>query len=101
MPAFVLPTLPEGTRLEVLEVGAAPLLRRFLELLDLPGLFDRHLPPLRGPQPDLPTATVLGVLLANLQGNRIKTASGLFAGGLTQSRGLRKMPRENGTRTRR
>jgi transposase len=66
MPAFVLPTLPEGTRLEVLEVGAAPLLRRFLELLDLPGLFDRHLPPLRGPQPDLPTATVLGVLLANL-----------------------------------
>lgn len=66
MPSFVLPTLPEGTRLEVLQVGAAPLLRRFLELLDLPGLFARHLPPLRGPQPDLPTATVLGVLLANL-----------------------------------
>src|SRR5271170_84214 len=66
MPSFVLPTLPEGTRLEVLEVGAAPLLRRFLELLDLPGLFESHLPPLRGPQPDLPTATVLGVLVANL-----------------------------------
>jgi transposase len=66
MPSFDLPTVPAGTRLEVLQVGAAPLVRRFLELLDLPGLLERHLPKLPGRQRDLPTATVLGVLLSNL-----------------------------------
>jgi transposase len=66
MPSFTLPALPAAARLEVLEVGAAPVIRRFVELLDLPGLFERHLPPLRGRQPDLPTGTVLAVLLCNL-----------------------------------
>jgi transposase len=66
MPSFVLPALPGQTHLEVLEVGAAPIIRRFLERLDLPGLFERHLPPMRGPRRDLPTATVLCVLISNL-----------------------------------
>jgi len=66
MPSFALPELPGGVRLEVLEVGAAPVVRHFLELLDLPGLFNRHLPRLRGRQPKLPTSTALGVLLSNL-----------------------------------
>jgi len=66
MPSFTLPAVPAATRLEVLEVGAAPVIRRFLELLDLPGLFERHLPELPGRQPDLPTCTVLAVLLCNL-----------------------------------
>jgi hypothetical protein len=44
MPSFALPAVPPGTRLEVLQVGAAPLIRHFLELLDLPGLLERHLP---------------------------------------------------------
>jgi len=48
--------LPAGLRHESLEVGAAPVIRHFLEKLDLPGLFDRHLPRLvigaqRGPTP--------------------------------------------------
>jgi transposase len=66
MPSFALPALPAGARLEVLQVGAAPVIRRFLELLDLPQLLEQHLPQLRGPQRDLPTSTVLGVLLSNL-----------------------------------
>lgn len=66
MPSFALPAVPAGTRLEVLQVGAAPLVRRFLDLLDLPGLLERHLPKLPGRQRHLPTATVLGVLLSNL-----------------------------------
>ncbi len=66
MPSFVLPALPGAARLEVLELGPAPLVRRFLERLDLPGLLGHHLPRLRGRQPDLPTATVLCVLLSNL-----------------------------------
>src|SRR5829696_5085134 len=60
------PALPEGLRLESLEVGAAPLLRLFLARLDLPGLFERHLPPSPGRPPAVPSAAVLGVLLANL-----------------------------------
>ena len=60
------PALPAGLRHESLEVGAAPVVRRFLERLDLPGLFDRHLPRLPGRQPELPTSTVLCVLLSNL-----------------------------------
>jgi transposase len=66
MPSFVLPALPAGSRLEVLEVGAAPVVHRFLDVLDLPGLLQRHLPVLPGPAPELPTATVLSVLLSNL-----------------------------------
>jgi transposase len=37
-----------------------------LEKLGLPALFDRHLPKLRGRQRDVPSATVLCVLLSNL-----------------------------------
>ena len=66
MPSFTLPAVPSGARLDVLEVGAAPIVRRFLDLLDLPGLLDRHLPALPGPRPDLPSATVLAALLSNL-----------------------------------
>jgi len=58
--------LPVGIRHESLEVGAAPVIRHFLHQLDLPGLFGRNLPTLRGRQRDLPTSTVLGVLLCNL-----------------------------------
>jgi len=60
------PALPVGIRHESLEVGGAPVSRHFLEKLDLPGLFDRHLPLLRGRQRAVPTATVLCVLLSNL-----------------------------------
>jgi transposase len=66
MPSFALAALPAAAHLEVLEVGAAPVVRRFLQRLDLPGLFDRHLPRLRGRQPDPATSVVLGVLLTNL-----------------------------------
>src|SRR5262249_49919028 len=62
MPSFALPAVPAGARLEVLEVGTAPLVRRLLDRLDLPGLLQRHLPRLPGPQPELPTATVLALL---------------------------------------
>jgi transposase len=65
MTSPTVPALPAGIRHESLEVGAAPVIRHFLERLDLPGLFDRHLPRLRGRQPDLPTSTVLCVLLSN------------------------------------
>ena len=57
---------PDGIRLESLEVGAAPLVRLFLERLDLPGLFERQLPPLPGRSPAVPSSTVLCVLLSNL-----------------------------------
>src|ERR1700693_365094 len=66
MPSFDLPAVSGQTRLEVLQVGAAPLVRHFLDLLDLPGLLERHLPHLPGRQPDLPTSTVLLLLLGNL-----------------------------------
>jgi transposase len=59
-------SLPDGIRLESLEVGAAPLIRHFLNRLNLPALFAQHLPRLPGRQPDLDTPTVLGVLLSNL-----------------------------------
>jgi transposase len=60
------PALPAGMRHESLEVGAAPVIRHFLDRLDLAGLFDRHLPRLPGYQRDLPTSTVLKVLISNL-----------------------------------
>ena len=66
MPSPPTPALAAGIRHESLEVGAAPVIRRFLERLDLVGLFDRHLPPLPGRRPELPTSTVLCVLLSNL-----------------------------------
>src|SRR5262245_35032094 len=64
--ALLRSALPAGARLDVLEVGAAPLVRRFLERLDLPGLLQRHLPALPGPRPALPSACALAVLLSNL-----------------------------------
>jgi transposase len=60
------PPLAAGIRHESLEVGAAPVIRHFLEKLDLPGLFDRHLPSLPGRKRDVPTSTVLCLLLSNL-----------------------------------
>jgi transposase len=66
MPSFVLPALPEATRLEVLQVGAAPIVRHVLDRLDLPGLFERHLACLPGRQPDVCSSTILCVLLSNL-----------------------------------
>jgi len=60
------PPLPAGIRSESLEVGAAPVIRHFLQKLDLPALFDRYLPRLRGRRRDVPTSRVLGVLLSNL-----------------------------------
>ncbi len=67
--AMTNPTAPAhlaGVHHESLEVGAAPVIRHFLNRLDLPGLLDRHLPRLPGRQPVLPTSTVLCVLLSNL-----------------------------------
>jgi transposase len=66
MTSSLAPAMPAGIRHESLEVGAAPVIHRFLERLDLPGLFDRLLPRLPGRQPDLPTSTVLCVLISNL-----------------------------------
>jgi transposase len=58
--------LPEGLRLESLEVGAAPLVRHFLNRLDLPALFTQHLPARPGRQPDVPSALTLAVLVQNI-----------------------------------
>lgn len=66
MTRFPLPPLPAGLRHESLAVGAAPVIRHFLETLGLPALLERHLPQLRGRQRDLPSSTVLCVLLSNL-----------------------------------
>lgn len=60
------PPLGAAIRNESLEVGAAPVVRHFLEKLGLPALFDRYLPQLRGRRRDVPTSTVLCVLLCNL-----------------------------------
>jgi transposase len=56
----------QDTSLESLEVGAAPLVRHFLERLQLPELFERRLPPLPGRRPTLPSSMTLAVLLSNL-----------------------------------
>ena len=56
----------QHTSLESLEVGATPLVRHFLHRLQLPELFERHLPALPGRPPALPSAVALTVLLTNL-----------------------------------
>jgi transposase len=56
----------QHTSLESLEVGATPLVRHFCARLQLPELFARHLPPLPGRKPALPSAVTLTVLLTNL-----------------------------------
>jgi transposase len=66
MPSFALPALPDGTRLEILQVDAAPIVRHLLDRLDLPGLFERHLACLPGRQADVPSSTILCVLISNL-----------------------------------
>ncbi len=66
MPSFAFPALPDAGRLEVLQVDAAPIICHFLSRLDLPGLFDRHLADLPGRRPDVPSSTILGVLVCNL-----------------------------------
>jgi transposase len=66
MTSSTVPAFPVGIRHESLEVGGAPVIRHFLKKLDLPALFDRHLPPLRGRKRDVPTSTVLCALLSNL-----------------------------------
>jgi transposase len=66
MSSFPLPELPAAAQLEVLQVDAAPLVQHFLKRLDLPGFFDRHLAQLPGRAPDLPSSTILCVLLTNL-----------------------------------
>jgi transposase len=58
--------LPADCLHESLEVGATPLVRHFLERLNLPGLLDQHLPKLPGKQPTLPSPLVLCVLITNL-----------------------------------
>jgi len=56
----------QQTSLESLEVGATPLVHHFLHRLQLPELFERHLPALPGRPPALPSAVALTVLLTNL-----------------------------------
>ena len=56
----------QQTSLESLEVGATPVVRHFLDRLQLTELFQQHLPPLPGRQPALPTAVTLTLLLSNL-----------------------------------
>jgi transposase len=56
----------EQTTLESLEVGATPLVRHFLQRLQLPDLLRQYLPS-RGRRPDaLPVADTLCILLTNL-----------------------------------
>jgi transposase len=56
----------QQTSLESLEVGAAPLVRHFLQRLQLHALLEQHLPPLPGRPPALASATTLTVLVTNL-----------------------------------
>jgi transposase len=59
-------TLFEHTSLESLEVGAAPVVRRFLERLPFEPLLARPLPPATRRPEDIPTAVTLCVLVTNL-----------------------------------
>lgn len=56
----------QPTSLESLEVGATPLVRHFLDRLQLSALLEQHLPPLPGRAPALPSAVTLTVLVTNL-----------------------------------
>jgi transposase len=56
----------DHTSLESLEVGATPVVRHFLDRLQLAPLLARHLPPARRRPEDLPTAVTLCVLVTNL-----------------------------------
>src|SRR5260370_9896446 len=55
-----------NTSLESLEIGAAPVVRRFLDRLQLEPLLRRHLPPGRGRPEAMPTSLVLCTLVTNL-----------------------------------
>src|SRR5262249_7501405 len=63
--------LPPGLRHESLEIGAVPLVRHFLERLDLPGLLARPWPGLPGRQPAIPTSVVLTLLVQNFLLSRL------------------------------
>jgi len=54
------------TTLESLDVGAAPVVRRFLERLQLEALLRQHLPVTPGRAEDIPTSVVLCALVTNL-----------------------------------
>ena len=56
----------QQTSLESLEVGATPLVRHFLQRLQLAPLFEHYLPPLPGRQPALSSAVTLTLLVTNL-----------------------------------
>jgi hypothetical protein len=56
----------EHTSLESLEVGAAPIVRRFLDRLQLEPLLARYLPAASRRPVDIPTPVTLGVLVTNL-----------------------------------
>ena len=56
----------DQTSLESLEVGAAPVARRFLDRLQLEQLLARHLPPLTRRPEDIPTSVTLCALVTNL-----------------------------------
>src|ERR1700736_1817355 len=56
----------QHTTLESLDVGAAPVVRRFLERLQLETLLRQHLPATPGRPEDIPTPVVLCALVTNL-----------------------------------
>jgi hypothetical protein len=56
----------DQTSLESLEVGAAPVVRPFLDRLQLEQLLARHLPPLTRRPEDIPTSVTLCALVTNL-----------------------------------
>jgi transposase len=56
----------DQTSLESLEVGAVPVVRRFLDRLQLEPLLARYLPPANRRPEDIPTSVTLCVLVTNL-----------------------------------
>src|SRR6516225_12118145 len=56
----------DHTSLESLEVGAAPIVRHFLDRLQLEPLLARYLPPANRRPEDIPTSVALCVLVTNL-----------------------------------